>query len=173
MKFARGGFTLIELMISITILSIIMTFLYKSYASLNTSNEILKQELSAITTTQKLKKVVYLDFLLAMKNSIDILNSDKLEDTVFLQSSNSIHRRINPYIAYMLRDKKLYRLESLKRFMTYDLPINSEFDVDYLGKVESFRVYKSSDSKKESYLIHIDFKNFEKVLLKIKVLNEN
>lgn len=172
MKSARGGFTLIELMISISILSIMMIYLYQSYASLNASNKNLKNEIRSITSIQKLKKVIYLDFSLAIHKSVKIQNREKTEDAVFFQSSNSIHKRYNPYIAYMVKENKLYRLESLKEFKDYELAPESEFDVDYLGEVESFRVYRSLDTKKEVYLVHVDFKNFENILLKIKVLNE-
>jgi len=175
MRLARGAFTLIELMVSISILSIMMIFLYQSYASLNASNKNLKNEITNITSIQKLKKVIYLDFSLALykpKKSVKIENRNKREDAAFFQSSNSIHRRYNPYIAYIVKEGKLYRLESLKELKEYELATDSEFDVDYLGEVESFRVYKSLDNKKEVYLLHIKFKNFEDVLLKIKVLNE-
>jgi len=172
MRLARNGFTLIELMISISILSIMMIFLYQSYSSINSSNKNLKHEIRDITATQKLKKVIFLDFSLALHKSVKILNQDTKEDIVFFQSSNSIHKRYEPYIAYIVKESKLYRLESLKEFQEYPLVIDSEFDVDYLGEADSFRVYKSTNDIKELYLIHVEFKNFEDILLKVKVLNE-
>lgn len=172
MKLARSGFTLIELMVSISILSVMMIFLYQSYSSVNSSNKNLKNEIRGITDTQKLKKVIYLDFSLALHKSVKILNQDTKEDVVFFQSSNSMHKRYEPYIAYIVKEDKLYRLESLKEFQEYPLAIDSEFDVDYLGEVDSFRVYKSTNDKKELYLVHTEFKNFEDILLKVKVLNE-
>lgn len=176
MKTAKAAFTLIEMMISITILSIVMLFLYKSYASLNFSNDILKDDVAFITKFQKLKTVVYLDFSLALYDTINIQNREKNEDFVFMQSSNSIHKRYNPYIAYKQKENKLYRLESLKELSSYELAPDSEFDIDYLGEVENFRVYKSSEKEnnkdKEVYLIDIDFKQTDRVLLKVKVLNE-
>ena len=172
MRLLRSGFTLIELMISISILSIMMIFLYQSYSSINLSNKNLKNEIIGITGTQKLKKVIYLDFSLAQYKSVKILSQDAKEDVVFLQSSNSMHKRYEPYIAYIVKEDKLYRLESLKEFQEYPLAIDSEFDVDYLGEVDSFRTYKSTNNKKELYIVHIKFKNFEDILLKMKVLNE-
>jgi len=172
MRLRRKGFTLIELLISISILSIMMLFLYKSYAALNDSNRVLKRELSSITNIQNIKKIIYLDFSLALFNTTKIDNRDKKEDFVFLQSSHSIHKRYNPYVTYIVKEKKLYRLESLKKISTYELPAESEFDIDYLGEVNSFRLYKSLDKTKEFYLVHIDFKRMENLLMKIKVLNE-
>ncbi|OIP55182.1 MAG: hypothetical protein AUK54_04335 [Helicobacteraceae bacterium CG2_30_36_10] len=172
MRVTKGGFTLIELMVSISILSIMMIFLYKSYASLNFSNEIIKTEVNTVTSAQELKKVIYLDFSLAMRNTTQIQNREEVEDFVFLQSSNSIHKRYNPYITYIVKEKKLYRLESLQRLDSYELAAESEFDADYLGEVKSFRVYKSSNAQSEIYLVHVDFANTEDILLKVKVLNE-
>ena len=172
MKLKRAGFTLIELMISITILSIIMLFLYKSYATLNISNQNLKFESQSVESIQKIKKVIYLDYSLALVNSVIITNRDKNEDFVYMQSSHSIHRRFNPYITYMIKENKLYRLESLKALKEYQLSSESEFDIDFIADVKSFRVYKSSNTKKNVYLVHIDLKSGDTILLKINSLNE-
>ncbi len=166
----RKAFTLIELMISISILSIIMLFLYKTNSSLHKSNIFYKKEVLHIQKEELLKKIIFLDFSVALPKSIMILNQKKNEDIIFLQSKNSIHRRYNPYIAYIFEKDKLYRLESLKKFTTYPLDADSKFDIDYLGDVKSFRVYVSQIIKKD-YLIHIDFKKDEDILLKVKVLN--
>ena len=171
MKSAKKAFTLIEMMVSITILSIMILFLYKTYASFNLSNATLKKELDITMSMQKIRKTIYLDFTLAFSQSLKIQNREKNEDVVFLQTSNSIHRRYNPYVVYKVKDKKLYRLESLKQITTYELPIESEFDIDYLGEVESFRVYKSSDKKHNTYLLEVGFKGGDDVLFKVKALN--
>ena len=166
----RKAFTLIELMISIVILSIIMLFLYKSYSALNHSNRTLKEETLKIQKYELLKKTLYLDFSLAQE--IKIINQDKKEDVVFMQSKNSVHKRYNPYIAYIFKDKKLYRLESLRPFKEYPLNVDSEFVTDELGECKSFRVYKSRDVKRGTYFIHILFKKDEEILLKVKQLNQ-
>jgi len=167
----RKAFTLIELLISIVILSILMLFLYKSYASLNRSNDALAQQTQKISKEELLKKTIYLDLNVAYASSIKILHQSKIEDVVFLQSSHSIHDRINPYIAYMVKDKTLYRLESLKPFKEYPLVADSEFVTDVLGKVKIFRVYKSKDAKNEVYLLHVMFEKEGEILLKVKVFN--
>jgi len=179
----RGAFTLIEMMVSISILSIMMIFLYKSYASLNKSNLFYKGELNYIKAQALKKKVIYLDFALAIpfesrannQKSINILSQDAKEDVVLFQTSNSVHNKYNPYIAYIIEDKILYRLESLRE-LEYPLNNDSDFTVDNLGEVNSFRVYKSSKkvgtTNPEIYLVHIDFKNENNILLKTKVLNQ-
>ncbi|WP_457744489.1 PulJ/GspJ family protein [Sulfurimonas sp.] len=171
MKKLRAAFTLIEMMIAISIFSIMMLYLYKSYSTLNISNNNLKVEVRKIQDIQKIKKVIFLDFTLALYNSIKIDNRDKGEDFVFFQSSHSIHKRINPYITYMVKDKKLYRLESLKPITTYELPSDEEFDIDLLGTVKSFKVYKTT-KKESSYLVAINFKSMDDILLRVNPLNE-
>ena len=131
MRQAKNGFTLIELLISVSILSIMIVFLYKSYASLNHSNKIYKEKSQTIKSHQIKKKVILLDFSLSVSENIKILNQDRDEDVVFFQSSHSIHKRYNPYVAYIVKDDKLYRLESLKEFKSYPLSNAASFDVDY------------------------------------------
>jgi len=147
-------------------------FLFKSYSSLNLSNKILKSESENLEKIQKIKKVIYLDFSLALSNTTNIQIREKNEDFVYLQTSNSIHKRFNPYVVYMVKDKKLYRLESLKKIDSYDLSPDSELNIDYIAKVNGFKVYKSSDKQRESYLVHIDFIEYDNLLYKINTLNE-
>jgi len=174
MKKHRAAFTLIEMLIAISIFSIMMLYLYNTYASLNISNENLKTEVQKIQKIQRIKKVVFLDFTLALfdpRGVIRISNRDKQEDFVFFQSSHSLHRRINPYITYIVKNEKLYRLESLKKLDSYEMPSDAAFDVDELGEVKSFRVYKTT-KKTQSYLVAIDFKSMDDILLKVNPLNE-
>lgn len=166
----RKGFTLIEIMISITILSIMILFLYQSYASLNESNSKYKTKIEDIKKMETKKRVLFLDLSLALFASQNIMNNTKDEDTLFLQSSNSIHRRINPYVTYIVKEKKLYRLESLQP-LAISIARDAQFDVDDLGKVKSFRVYKST-TEATTFLINIEFENSEEVLMKVKGLNE-
>lgn len=176
----RSAFTLIELMISITLLSLMMIFLYQSYASLNRSNALYTQASQKIVKEDKIKEIVYLDYSLALYNTIKIIHQEKNEDVVFFQSSHSLHKNYNPYIAYVKKEDTLYRLESLAKFKEYPLTPESKFVVDKIGDVNSFRVYKSkkkSDTNSTplpvNYLIYIDFKNSpEQLLLKVKPLNE-
>jgi len=171
MKRFRTAFTLIEMLISITIFSIMMLYLYKTYSSLNISNDNLKIEVNKIQKIDKIRKLVFLDFTLALnKGTVSVDNRDKDEDFVFFQSAHSVHRRFNPYITYIVKEKHLYRLESLKKFDSYEIASDAAFDIDDLGEVESFRVYTAT--KRRSLLVAIDFKAMDDVLLKINPLNE-
>lgn len=172
----KKAFTLIEMMISVVILSIIMLFLYESYAALSRSNSFYGIRVETIKDEQLRKRVVFLDFSLALNKSVRILNQERDEDVVFMQSSHSLHKRHNPYIAYIVKNKKLYRLESMKAFEEYPLEVDSDFVVDLIGDIDGFRVYKSTQKKEdissENYLVNINFTKEDDILLKIKLLNE-
>lgn len=165
----RKAFTLVELIISIVILSLIIVALYKSYASLNMSNETYKNKNKSIKNIELKKKVIYLDLLLTIPKSLIYLNEDIKEDVISFQSRNSVHKRFNPYITYVVKDSILYRLESLQKVKTYPFNLNFDGDVDNLGKVDKFKIYKSKNNK--SYLVNIIFKDSSKILMKIKVLS--
>lgn len=166
---SHKAFTLIELLISISILSIMMVFLYKSYATLNRSNLIYKKEVQKLEKLKLKKKTLFLDFSVAKFQSVKIQHQEKQIDIVFMQTANSVHRKYNPYVTYIIKNSKLYRLESLKE-LSYPLDVSSKFSVDKFGEVTRFRVFGSKD--KASYIIDILFKNKEKILLKVRVLNE-
>ena len=170
---SKQAFTLIEMMISITILSVMMIFLYQTNATLHLSNANLKQETQALTRIQKIKKVVYLDFLSAVNdtnNSVTIIARDKKEDFVSFMSKHSLHQKINPYITYIVKEKQLYRLESLEKISEYEISSEQSFTVDRLGEMEIFRVYKSKNNKENAYLVHIKPSGSDMILLKISLV---
>jgi len=171
MRKFHTAFTLIEMLISVTIFSVMVLYLYRTYSSLNLSNGNLKVEVNKIKKIDAIRKLIFLDTTLALQGKITIVNREKNEDFVFFQSSHSIHRRFNPYIVYMVKNAHLYRLESLKKMESYDLPSDAAFSIDDLGAVKSFRIYKST-TKDLRYLVHIDFVKMDAVLLKILPLNE-
>ncbi len=164
----KSAFTLIELLISIVILSILMLFLYQSYANLNRSNTLLSEEVQKISKIQKIKKTIIMDFTRAL--SINTLNQDTKIDIAFLQTSHSLYQRINPYIGYIVKDKILFRIESLKPLLEFPLVADSEFVVEELGKVKIFRVYKSTDAETGLYLVHLLFEDTTEILLKLNPL---
>ena len=166
----RRAFTLIELLISITILSILMIALYKAYDALNISNDIYKDKSKSIKSVELKKRTIYLDFALSFKGSFNQLDQDTKKDIVTFQSSNSIHKRYNPYITYLVKNQKLYRVESLQKVSEYPFISDIIADVDELGEVKKFKVFKSKEQV--SYLIDARFKDENNILLKVKVLNE-
>ncbi len=171
----RAGFTLIEMMIAIVIFSLIVVFLYKSYDALKQSN----QKYTAITKEMqhmwRIKRMLYLDFALSFKSGVSVLNQEKNEDVVLLQTSNSLHSRFYPYVAYVVKDGVLYRMESLRK-LSYPFDAETDADVDKIAEIKRFRIYKAL--KKEGsnieayYLLDIKFASGERILYKVRALNE-
>ena len=83
----RHAFTLIEMMIAITLFSVVMIFLYQSMASLDKSNRFYGDKLQSISTEQSLFKTLYLDLALSESNVGEIININKNEDIVLMQTS--------------------------------------------------------------------------------------
>jgi len=167
----KKAFTLIELVVAIMILSMLMVFLYKSYADLNRVNKTYTEAVEKLSKEELIKKTFYLDLLLAEKKSLIIQNRDKEFDFVSFMTKHSIHRRINPYVSYIVKNKILYRLESLKQIKSLELNRDIAFDIDKLGSVKKFKLFGTRDNKKEYYLLDTRFFQNSKMLLKIKVLN--
>ncbi len=165
----RKAFTLIEMMISISILSIMMVYLYRVNASVNKSNIFYEKQVNGFNSLSLKKRVLFLDFSLTLYQQISIVHNDRNEDILFLQTTNSIHRRVNPFVTYIVKNKKLYRLESLRK-PAYPLSEADKFDVDCFGDVDVFRVYKQKD--KAVFLVNLKFENSDSILMKARVLNE-
>jgi len=167
----KNAFTLIEMMVSISILSIMMIFLYQSNASLNISNNIYKKESQKILKIDQIKEIIFLDISLSLYNSLTIQHQDKNSDFITFQTSHSLHQRFNPYVAYIFKNSKLYRVESLKPIKKYPLKQDEDYSIDTIQNIKKFRLYKENNLNK--YLTDIAFKNSsDRIIMKIKVLNE-
>jgi len=162
------AFTLLELMISISILALIMLFLYQSLAQLQKSNRFFGEKMQKVTQKEKIKKLFFLDFSLMLAKTLKVENVDKKEDRLFFQTTNSLHQRFNPYITYIKTDKHLFRIESSKK-LSYPLESNIDIDVDDLGKVDHFRFY----TNKTSYRLLDTMLDNENYLMKINSYNQN
>ena len=167
----RKAFTLVEMLISVAILSILMLFIYKSYTTLNKSNALLSTKVSKQEQFQKIKLTLYLDLLNAKKNSLSILNQDKQNDVVFLQTSHSLYKRFEPYVAYISKNHHLYRVESLQKFERYPLPSQNNFTGEDLGVVQIFRLYPKENKKNNIFLVHLQRTKQEEIILKVPLLN--
>lgn len=160
------AFTLIELMISVSIIALIMLFLYKSVAQLQKSNRFYAKKIEKVEKKEKIKKLFFLDLTLILPSTYKVETVEKNEDRLFFQTKNSIHHRYNPYVAYLVNQKHLYRVESSSP-LSYPLSNGVDMDVDDLGEVKSFRVY---NNKKLYKLLYLELDGSE-YLMKIHSLN--
>jgi prepilin-type N-terminal cleavage/methylation domain-containing protein len=167
----RKAFTLIELVVAIIILSILMLFLYQSYADLNRVNQSYAKAAQRLKKEGILKSTLYKDLILASKNSIIVAHIDKEYDFVSFMTKHSLHRRINPYVAYIVKGEVLYRLESLQQIKSVEIDRDRAFDIDKIGAIKKFKLFGTRDNKREFFLLELILKGQEKILFKIKVLN--
>lgn len=161
----RHAFTLIEMMIAITLFSVVMIFLYQSMANLDKSNRFYGDKLQEIASEQSLLKTLYLDLSLAEAGSININNISKNDDMVFLQTSHVVHTHVMPYVVYYLNNSHLYRIESAVK-LSYPFESNINALIDDFGEVKKFRLYKNSTH----FLLHINVDGKKENLLKIRHL---
>lgn len=161
----RYAFTLIEMMIAITLFSVVMIFLYQSMASLDKSNRFYGDKLQTISTEQSLFKTLYLDLALSESNVGEIININKNEDIVLMQTRHVVHTHVMPYVAYLIKKKHLYRIESAAK-LSYPFESNLNLLVDDFGKVQKLRLYKNSTH----FLLHLNFDGQDN-LLKIRHLD--
>ncbi len=161
----RSAFTLVEMMIAITLFSVVMIFLYRSMATVDKSNRFYGDKLAHIATEQSLLKTLYLDLALAEANSITVNSISKSDDMVFLQTTHVVHTHVMPYVVYMVKNGHLFRIESYSK-LTYPFESGANALIDDFGEVKKFRLYKNSTH----FLLHIDFDGKKENLLKIRHL---
>ena len=164
--FSRAGFTLVELMISIALLSLIMLFLYKALETLQKSNTFYGDKLERIDDKERIKKIFFLDFSLLTPGSYTNERVEKEIDRVFFQTTHSIPHRHHPYVAYIITEGHLYRAES-KTKLSYPLSSYTDMDIDDFGMVKEFKIYRD----KNHFLLHTSLNSAE-LLIKIRQLND-
>lgn len=153
------------------LLSILMLFLYKSYADLNRSNKQYSVALDQLNKRELIKKTLYLDLLMASKKYVIIQHTQREYDFISFKTKHSLHRRIEPFVTYLVKDHFLYRLESLYQITSININSEITFDVEKLQRVKKFKLFGTRDHKREFYLLHMKLKDNEDILLKVKVLN--
>ncbi len=156
---SKRAFTLIELMISVALISLIFIYLYSSIDSLKFTNKFYENKNLELELREKFLTTIYRDMALA-SGGIKFLEKPDSKNYSIVQidkSKNSLYNIKNPNVVWFVskKDDTLIRLESKS---TIKLPIedNEMFNV-HLDKVvpncKAFRVYDSNGSK--SFLIYL------------------
>lgn len=163
----RPAFTLIELLIAVGLLSLIMLYLYGALSSLQAGNSFYKTRLQGAQHEYKVVKTLYLDLALASAKTVRIVSRERKYDMLFLQTSNSVHQRIRPYVGYFIHEQHLYRVESSVA-LDYPLDQLEEISVDDLGEAEHLRFY----SAESAFLVDYLAPGNERVLFKVTAYNQ-
>ena len=148
MRNYRGAFTLIEVLISITLLSLVLMALYRSSDILRRSNKHLYEHLEKSSKSIKGNRVLYMDLLQADSN-ITIDSEKKFHKITIMKTSNSLYGQPIAQVSWLVskNENTLLRIEG----NSYTLPLKSDsyVEIDPIVKnVELFKIYKNKKSNK-------------------------
>ncbi|WP_419768891.1 PulJ/GspJ family protein [Arcobacter sp.] len=146
----KKAFTLIEILISITLFSLILVFLYKSLDLTKQSNFFYEKKLNTLESSNRLKSILYED--IAKAKNIEI-TFDRSSNTILkIQTKDMYHNPFYKYVTYIIsQDKNLLRIESLYKFNEREV-LDSFFNDAFVDKLDSdilkFKVSQSKENKK-------------------------
>jgi len=146
----KPAFTLIEVIVSIVLLSLMITYLYNALGVLQNSNTSLLAKEKQLDTRDFLFSLLYKDIFEASSTTITSTQSKDF-DILKLKTPNSLHDISTPNIIYIVvKDtKKLIRIESP---YTFALPIPMEstymlYADEIATDVEFFKIYSESSAE--------------------------
>ena len=143
----RQAFTLIELMIAITLTALLITLLYNTVNNITKSKDLyFKKEKNLLDSVQRIQKLLTLDLLNSDVNSTFITNMEVGKPSkVLIHTSNSLHRIENPWVFYKVTDEnELLRIESPYRPkfpLTQQYSSNIKVDI-ICNKTKKFNIHK-------------------------------
>jgi len=132
----KKSFTLIELLISVLILSVLFFALSSFISSLKLSQNSIQKKFDSLKSDTL--RVLYYDIINA--NNVTIENRGDFV-RVFMQTSNSFYNIAKPYVFWYVSKNKntLIRYESPKPF-----GLEKEFYLDkFIQNVKIFKIYKN------------------------------
>ena len=155
----QKAFTLVEVLISITLLSLVLLALYRSSDLMRRSNLQLFNHLKKATATLKGSTTLYKDLMYADHN-ITINTEEKFHRLTIENTTHSLHGLAQAKVVWLVykKDNTLLRIEG----GVYHIPLKSEerVEIDVVAKnLKLFQVYKSK--KKDKILAMIQIKNQE------------
>jgi len=148
----QRAFTLVEVLISITLLSLVLLALYKSADLMRSSNKHLYHYLQKSTMSLKGAKTLYKDLMYADHN-ISINTEEKFHRLTLYNTGHSLHGLAQAKVVWLVykKDNTLLRIEG-------GIPLKSEerVEIDVIAKnLELFKVYKSKKKNKILAMIQI------------------
>jgi prepilin-type N-terminal cleavage/methylation domain-containing protein len=149
------AFTLLEVLISITLLSLVLMALYKSADILRDSNLHLFKYLQKSTSTLKGSKTLYMDLMHADHN-ISINTEEKFHRLTISNTTHSLYGQSQAKVIWLVykEDNTLLRIEGGE----YNMPLRNEqrVEIDVIAKnIELFKIYKSKKKDKVLAMIQI------------------
>jgi prepilin-type N-terminal cleavage/methylation domain-containing protein len=163
----KKAFSLVEILISISLFSIIIIFLYQTLDVTERSNKLYTKELISKQDQNYLKKILFMDFINKKDGlaNIDILVDNRKNSIVKIKTTHTCHNPFYQNITYLVsRKNNLIRLESKSKFDKTRLD-DDFFDycyVDIIQKdIEKFKVVRQNNKIN----LYILLKNKNKILM--------
>lgn len=148
----KKSFTLIEVVISITLFSIVLIFMYKTLDMTNFTNNIFEKKVKANKKINDFKDIIIEDILESSEVTNDILLNDFY--ILKIKTTNMFHNDFYKYVYYLVsKENKLYRLESMDTIDFQNFSLNSIKNVyvdllidnvEKFDKAEFRQVYKNN-----------------------------
>jgi prepilin-type N-terminal cleavage/methylation domain-containing protein len=153
------AFTLVEVLISITLLSLVLMALYRSADILRKSNKNLFHHLQKSSNLIKGANTLYMD-ILASNGKILINSNEKFHHIIIEKTSNSLYGLYKSKVVWLVYKEKnsLLRIEG----GDYQLPLRGDKGVAIDKIEENIELFKIYKNKKKN-----------KILVLIKGLNQN
>ena len=152
---SKKSFTIMELLISVVILSMMFLFTFKLYNDTVFSQKSLIKSIDKTISRDMIIQIIYDDIEKSMKLSINN-KFDKDLDILNLETSNSIYNRVHSYIKYEVVDDKLYRLESSLPIPKYN---NNYDNIDKSVLLYDVKIFKLFGNKTNNKLVYIQTKD--------------
>ena len=154
-KQRRKAFTLVEVIISITLLSLVLMALYKSADILRDSNLHLFKHLEKSSNALKGSRTLYMDLMHADHN-ITVITEEKFHMLTIEHTTHSLYGQGAAKVTWLVakEDNVLLRVEG----GSYTVPLRGEqrVEIDVVSKdIEMFKVYKSKKRDKVLAIIQI------------------
>ncbi|RLA82808.1 MAG: hypothetical protein DRG78_06170 [Epsilonproteobacteria bacterium] len=164
------SFTLVEILISISLFSIIVLFLYQSLDITQTSNQFYSKKLNQKQDINNMKKIFFLDLIHSLDKSSTIIEIDSDKNSIAkINSTNYYHNPFYNNITYLVtKDRNLVRIESLKPFIKDKLD-DSFFENSYIdildNNITKFKVSRNTiESQDDKIAIYIEKENEDNII---------
>ncbi len=159
MKRTQKAFTLLEVLISITLLTFVLLALYKSTDLMRASNLQLFHHLIDSKSTAKAGETLYKDLMYADHN-ITITTRDKFNRINIFNTTHSLYGLSHAKVVWLVykNENTLLRVEG----GAYTLPLKNDerVEIDVIAKnMELFKAYRSK--KKDKLLVLMQLKGKE------------
>jgi type II secretory pathway pseudopilin PulG len=163
----KKAFTLLEVVISISIFMILLIFLYKTLDQTKYSNKQFSKLKDKITYQNELNDILIED-ILESKNKIEIISDNDKNSLLRFESSNTYHNSFFTNITYMISsNNKLIRIESKKKFNLSETPVEF-FDYAFidilLEDIEYFEIKENNIKTNKNYVFVLKQKNKDRIV---------